>query len=93
MKLSELSDWQLNEIDKLAKVTRIEYDNDGFEFWSGVAKLGMTKLKPFAAGFTVSERYDTFVVKKVIEYDSLIDYFYTRDGNYHTLFRKQDGQI
>ena len=85
MKLTQLTDWHLNQLEKLAKVTAVSYQNEQFEFWSGVSKLGDTQLKPTELGFIVNERYDTHHVSKADE-DTLLHYFYIPNENHHYLF-------
>ena len=85
MKLTELSPWHLEQIEKLSKVVSVEYCNEKFEFFSGVPKLGTTKLTPTLDGFTISERYSTHYLAKEDDWKDLLGYFYIATVNPHYL--------
>lgn len=75
MKLTELSEWHLDQLDKLAEHVEVCFGSEGtFEFFSGVPKLGNTKLKPTQDGFEVIERYMNYQCSK--PYDFLTDYLH-----------------
>jgi len=75
MRLHQLSKWHLEQLSDLSKVTHLTLGNDKWEFWSGVSKLGDSKITPTIGGFIVSERYDSHEVLEA-DFESLTNYFY-----------------
>lgn len=74
MRLTELSQWHLAELDELSKVIPVKMHDEHFEFWSGNRKLGNTVVVAFEGGFALEERYGEGIVEK--PYGNLTDWFY-----------------
>jgi hypothetical protein len=66
MRLTELTKDHLSQLERLGNVTEVNMTfNKGsveFDFFSGVSKLGQTKLQPNKNGWKVVERYDSEMI-------------------------------